>query len=75
MERDYESTSATYATDLDDPNYVGQTAGERAVARLNPRKVETQQVPVIFAPRVSNGLVRHLAGAVNGSAIARGTSF
>ena len=33
------------------------------------------QVPVIFAPRVSNGLVRHLAGAVNGSAIARGTSF
>ena len=75
MERDYESTSATFATDLDDPNYVGQTAGERAVARLNPRKVETQQVPVVFAPRVSNGLVRHLAGAVNGSAIARGTSF
>ena len=75
MERDYESTSATYASDLDAPNYVGQTAGERAVARLNPRKVETQQVPVVFAPRVSNGLVRHLAGAVNGSAIARGTSF
>ena len=75
MERDYESTSATYAADLDAPNYVGQTAGERAVARLNPRKVETQQVPVVFAPRVSNGLVRHFAGAVNGSAIARGTSF
>ena len=75
MERDYESTSATFAADLDDPNYVGQTAGERAVARLNPRKVETQQVPVVFAPRVSNGLVGHLAGAVNGSAIARGTSF
>tara|TARA_Y100001934_G_scaffold7188_1_gene9713 strand:- start:96619 stop:97965 length:1347 start_codon:yes stop_codon:yes gene_type:complete len=75
MERDYESTSATYSADLDDPNYVGQTAGERAVARLNPRKVETQQVPVVFAPRVSNGLVGHLAGAVNGSAIARGTSF
>ncbi len=75
MERDYESTSATYASDLDAPNYVGQTAGERAVARLDPRKVETQQVPVVFAPRVSNGLVRHLAGAVNGSAIARGTSF
>ena len=39
------------------------------------REVETQQVPVVFAPRVSNGLVRHFAGAVNGSAIARGTSF
>lgn len=75
MERDYESTSATYAEDLDAPVYVGQTAGERAVARLKPRKVQTQQVPVVYAPRVSNGLVRHLAGAVNGSAVARGTSF
>lgn len=75
MERDYESTSATYANDLDAPAYVGQTAGERTVARLNPRKVKTQQVPVVFAPRVSNGLVGHLAGAVNGAAVARGTSF
>lgn len=75
MERDYEATSATYALDLDTPEYVGQTAGERAVARLRPRKVETQQVPVVYAPRVSNGLVHHLAGAVNGSAVARGTSF
>ena len=75
MERDYEATSATYAADLDSPEYVGQTAGARAVARLRPRKVETQHVPVVYAPRVSNGLVRHLAGAVNGSAVARGTSF
>lgn len=75
MERDHESTSATFAADLDAPSYVGQTAGERAVARLNPRKVETQQVPVIYAPRVSNGLVGHFAGAVNGAAVARGTSF
>ncbi len=75
MERDYESTSATYASDLDSPSYVGQTAGERAVARLKPRKVDTQQVPIVYAPRVANGLVRHLAGAVNGSAVARGTSF
>lgn len=29
----------------------------------------------MFDPRVSNGLLRHLAGAINGSAIARGTSF
>ena len=75
MERDYEATSATYAVDLDSPEYVGQTAGARAVARLRPRKVETQKVPVVYAPRVSNGLVHHLAGAVNGSAVARGTSF
>jgi PmbA protein len=75
MERDYEFSSAVFSEDLDDPIAVGQSAGERAVRRLNPRKVGTQKVPVIFDPRVSNGLLRHLAGAINGSAIARGTSF
>ncbi|PPR61893.1 MAG: Metalloprotease PmbA [Alphaproteobacteria bacterium MarineAlpha4_Bin2] len=75
MERDYESTSATFSEDLEAPEVVGQTAGQRAVARLKPRKVETQQVPVVFAPRVANGLLRHLAAAVNGAAVGRGTSF
>lgn len=75
MERDYEFSSAVFSEDLDDPVAVGKSAGERAVKRLNPRKVGTQKVPVIFDPRVSNGLLRHLAGAINGSAIARGTSF
>ena len=75
MERDYEFSSAVFAEDLDDPAEVGRQAGERAVRRLKPRKVSTQKVPIVFDPRVSNGLVRHLAGAINGSAIARGTSF
>lgn len=75
MERDYEFSSAVFSSDLDDPADVGRQAGERAVKRLNPRKVGTQKVPIIFDPRVSNGLLRHLAGAINGSAIARGTSF
>jgi PmbA protein len=75
MERDYEFSSAVFSEDLDDPIAVGKSAGERAVKRLNPRKVGTQKVPVIFDTRVSNGLLRHLAGAINGSAIARGTSF
>ena len=43
--------------------------------RLNPRKVDTQSVPVIYDWRVSGGMVRHLFGAINGSSIARGTSF
>jgi PmbA protein len=75
MERDYEFTSAVFSDDLDDPAEVGRQAGERAVNRLNPRKVGTQKVPIVYDPRVSNGLLRHLAGAINGSAIARGTSF
>lgn len=75
MERDYDYTSAVYLADLEDPAEIGRRAGERAVRRLNARKVETQQVPVIYDPRVSGGLVRHYAGGINGSSIARGTSF
>jgi PmbA protein len=75
MERDYDYTSALHASDLASPASVGAKAGERAVARTNPRKVETCKVPVVYDPRVSNSLVGHLVGAVNGASIARKTSF
>lgn len=75
MERDYDYHTAVHGADLRDPVEIGRTAGERTVRRLNPRKVETMQVPVIFDRRVAGGLLGHLAGAINGAAIARGTSF
>jgi len=75
MERDYDFTSAPHAADLEKPERVGRVAGERAVARTNPRKVETCKVPVVYDPRVSSSLVGHLVGAVNGASIARKTSF
>ena len=75
MERDYDYTSAPHASDLMSPEAVGRSAGERTVARANPRKVETCKVPVIFDPRVAGSLVGHLVGAVNGASIARKTSF
>jgi PmbA protein len=75
MERDYDYSSAPHASDLASPASVGRSAGERTVARANPRKVETCKVPVIFDPRVSNSLIGHLVGAVNGASIARKTSF
>jgi len=75
MERDYDFSSAIHASDLASPEAIGRSAGERAVARLNPRKVATCKVPVIFDPRVSNSLVGHLVGAVNGASIARKSSF
>src|SRR6476646_8797276 len=75
MERDYDFSSAPHAADLASPASVGRKAGERAVARTNPRKVETCKVPVVFDPRVSGSIVGHLVGAVNGASIARKTSF
>jgi PmbA protein len=75
MERDYDYTSAQHASDLASPASVGRKAGERTVARANPRKVETCKVPVVYDPRVSNSLVGHVVGAANGASIARKTSF
>lgn len=75
MERDYDYATAVHAADMPDPETIGRSAGERAVKRLNPRKAHSARVPVVFDPRVSNGLLRHLAGAINGAAVARGTTF
>lgn len=75
MERDYDFSSAVHRSDLESPAEVGRRAGEKTVRRLNPRKVPSCKVPVVFDPRVANGLIGHLAGAINGTAIARGTSF
>lgn len=75
MERDYASHSARHLEDLDAPETVGQRAGERTMARLNPRKIESTKTNVVYDPRVSASLLGHLAGAITGTSIARGTSF
>lgn len=75
MERDYDYTSAVHRADLRDAATIGRHAGEQAVLRVHPRKIESARMPVVFAPRVARSLLSHLAGAINGEAIARGTSF
>lgn len=76
MERDYEFDSRLYYADLDSPQSIGKSAGERTVRRLNPRQMETgSDVTVVLDPRVARGFVGHLAGAINGAAVARKTSF
>lgn len=75
MEQDYDFSSAIHAADLLPPEEIGRSAGKRAVRRVNPRKVPTKRVPVVFDPRVAGSLVGHLASAINGSSVARKTSF
>src|SRR5579864_6994629 len=75
MERDYDYSSARHAGDMEAPEAIGRSAGNRAIARINPRKVTTRKVPVVFDPRTAGSLVSHLASAVNGASIARKTSF
>ena len=75
MQRDYDYHSTVHLADLDDPAAIGRSAGERAIARLNPTRPATAKLPVIYDPRVAGGLLGHLAGAINGASVARGTSF
>lgn len=75
MQRDYAFHSARHLSDLEGPEQIGRKAGARAVARMNPVKLKSGAMPVIFDPRVGNSLLGHLAGAITGPAIARKTSF
>ncbi|ABQ30988.1 TldD/PmbA family protein [Acidiphilium cryptum] len=75
MQRDYEYSAAVHGADLADPAGLGRAAAERAVSRLDPRRPATAKLPVVYHPRVAGSLLGHFAGAINGAAIARGTSF
>jgi PmbA protein len=75
MERDHAHHSARHAAMLDSPEAIGRLAGERVVARLNPRKIPSGAMPVVFDRRVSAGMLGHLMGAISGAAITRKTSF
>lgn len=75
MQRDHASHSARHFADLDEPAAIGALAAERTVARLNPGKLASGTMPVLFDPRVGGSLVGHLIGAMNGLSIARKSSF
>lgn len=75
MQRDYGYRTARHLADLPAPEEIGQMAGDRAVARLNPGRLKSGPLPVVFDPRVGGSLIGHLTGAMSGNAIARRASF
>ncbi len=74
MQRDYASHSTRHYEDLDGPEAIGRLAGERAVKRLDPGKLASGIMPIVFDPRVGGSLIGSLLGAMSGPAIARKTS-
>ena len=75
MQRDHWWHSARHLEDLEAAEKIGQRAGERAVARLNPSKPRPGKYPVLFDPKVASSLLGHFASAISGSAVAAKTSF
>lgn len=75
MQRDYAYHSARHLAALEAAEDIGRRAGERAVKRLNPGKLASGAMPVLFDRRVGSSLIGHLTGAITGAAVARRTSF
>ncbi|MNS82852.1 peptidase PmbA [compost metagenome] len=75
MERGGESRATRYLSDLPGAAEIGLKAGERAVARVGPRKIASTTAPVIFENRIATQVLSPLLGAISGPAIARGSSF
>ena len=75
MQRDYWYARSRHLARLDDAAEVGRRAAARTVRRLGARRVPTQEAPIVFESEVAASLLRHLAGAVVGQSLYRGTSF
>jgi PmbA protein len=75
MERDYWYTMAREYAGLEAPEQVGRKAAARALRRLNPVKVATQKVPVIFDQNAARSLLENLFEAVHGMQVYRQESF
>jgi PmbA protein len=75
MERDYEFTNTCHLSDMLKPNKVGKSAAKKTLQKLNPRKIESERISIIFDRRISKGILSTFASAISASSIARGTSF
>ncbi|QNS14716.1 metalloprotease PmbA [Mannheimia bovis] len=75
LERDYEYTISREFGKLQPAKWVGEQAAIKAVERLNPQRIKTAEMPVIFYNDVATGLIGHLAAAISGGALYRKSSF
>jgi PmbA protein len=75
MERDYWYSADRDWRRLEAAEAIGLEAARRAVRRLGARRLDTREVPVVFAPEVARGLIGHLIAAIRGTAQYREASF
>jgi PmbA protein len=72
---DYWFSAKRHFRDLDPPEAIARKAVARTVRHLNPRKLRTGNVPVIFEPTQTAWLLGFLFACVSGTAVYQKSTF
>ncbi|WP_172203885.1 MULTISPECIES: metalloprotease PmbA [unclassified Niveibacterium] len=75
MQRDDWYVTRRNALDLPAPEAIGDYVARRALSRLNARKLNTCEVPVLFEAPLAAGLLGHFVSAASGGSLYRRSSF
>ncbi len=75
MQRDYDYTVARDPDDLQSVQQIALNAANRTLRRLNAKRLNTQQVPVLFDATIASSLIASFIGAISGGSQYRKASF
>ena len=75
MERDYDYTLKRHFEDMKNAEELGKKAAEYTLRKLNPNKIGSEKIAIIFDKRIAKGILNTFTSAISASAVSRGTSF
>ncbi|RIZ67884.1 MAG: metalloprotease PmbA [Methylococcales bacterium] len=75
MQRDYWYSVARNAQNLESAADIGRKAAERALRRLEGRRLSTRQCPVLYSAEIASGLLSSFISAISGGNLYRKASF
>ena len=75
MERDYEYSGKRHYKDLLTPKQIGESAAKLAISKLNPKKIESNKMGIVFDKRIAQNLLSTFASAISSNTISKGTTF
>ena len=75
MERDYEYSSKRHFKDLLTPKQIGESAAQLSISKLNPKKIESNKMGIVFDKRIAQSLLSTFASAISSNTISKGTTF
>lgn len=69
------SDISCYESDLESNKKIAETAAQRGIERLNPKKIKTGKYSVIFDPSTASSFFSSIFPAFSGEMVSKGASF